>query len=83
MDNKDFSILRETYLKNNNVLHTLKNQVTHIEDILEQQLKQLKRNCYHPKREIEYIPTDDPHGPSYYYKCKLCLNYIERYQITE
>ena len=52
MDNKDFSILRETYLKNNNVLHTLKNQVTHIEDILEQQIKQLKRNCYHPKRKL-------------------------------
>ena len=78
MDNKDFSILRETYLKNNNVLHTLKNQVTHIEDILEQQLKQLKRNCYHLKAKLN-IYLLMTHTPSYYYKCKLCLNYIERY----
>ena len=83
MDNKDFLDLREVYLKNMNILYTLRQQLSHLEEVTLEQSNILKKNCCHPKDDIEYIPTHEPCGPTYYYKCKQCKNYIQKYEIDE
>ena len=81
MDNKDFESLREVYLKNLNLLYTLRNEINYVEEVILEQKNKLKNNCCHPANCIEYIPSDDPHGPSYYYKCSNCTNFINKYEI--
>ena len=82
MDNKEFEKLRVAYMKNMNVLYTLRQQLSHLEEVTHEQLEVLKKNCCHPEDDIECIPTNEPCGSTYCYKCNQCKNYIQKYEIS-